>query len=349
MKILQIAPLWIPIPPITYGGTELIISWLTEELVKRGHDVTLLASGDSKTSAKLIPIWPKSLWRANLSTPHAALALIYEKLAQIQENFDIIHDHCEFYTAPFFPFLRRPLVSTIHHPMYEELIILFKKFPRIHYVAVSKNQRKSAPGVNFVKTIYHGLPITQYPFNHKPQDYLLWLSKISPGKGPAEAIEVARRVKEKLIVSGNILKEYGDYFEYRLRPLIDGKQIQFVGTSDFEKKIELFKNAKAFLYPVRRPEPFGLVVIEAMATGTPVIAYKAGAMSELIKDGKTGFLVNNQEEMIDALKKIDTIDRIDCRRHVARKFSLKKMVNKYEALYNTIVKDFKKKNNEKKA
>ncbi len=348
MKILQIAPLWIPIPPITYGGTELVISWLTEELIKRGHDVTLLASGDSKTSAKLIPIWPKSLWRANLSAPHAVFALIYEKLAQIQEDFDIIHDHCEFYTAPFVPFLKRPLVSTIHHPMYEELIILFKKFPKINFVAVSKDQRKSAPGVNFVKTIYHGLPISQYPFNPQPKDYLLWLSKIFPEKGPAEAIEVAKQAKEKLIVSGNILKEYGDYFEYRLQPLIDGEQIQFVGASDFEKKIDLFRNATAFLYPVRRPEPFGLVVIEAMACGTPVIAYKTGAMLELIKDGKTGFLVNTQEEMVKALKKVDQIDRIACRRHVARKFSLKKMVNKYEALYYTIVKNFKK-NYEKKA
>lgn len=342
MRILQIAPLWIPVPPITYGGTELVISWLTEELVKRGHDVTLLASGDSKTSAKLIPIWPSSLWRAHLSTPHTVFALIYEKLAQIQEEFDIIHDHCEFYTAPFVPFFKRPVVSTIHHPMYEELIILFKKFSQINYVAVSKDQKKSAPGVNFVKTIYHGLPITQYPFNPQPQDYLLWLSKISPGKGPAEAIEVAKRAKEKLIVSGNILKEYGDYFEYRLQPLIDGRRIQFVGASDFEKKIDLLKNAKAFLYPVRRPEPFGLVVAEAMACGTPVVAYKEGAMPELIKDGKTGFLVNNQEEMTEALKEIDKIERIDCRRHVARKFSLKKMVNKYEALYNTIIKNSKK-------
>lgn len=343
MKILQIAPLWIPVPPITYGGTELVISWLTEELVKRGHEVTLLASGDSKTSANLLPIWPKSLWRTKLSAPHAVFALIYEKLSQIQEEFDIIHDHCEFYTAPFAPFLKRPLVSTIHHPMYEELIILFKKFPQINYVAVSKNQKRSAPGVNFVKTIYHGLPIEKYPFNPNPKDYLLWLSKISPEKGPAEAIEVAKKSGQKLIISGNILAEFGDYFDYRLKPLIDGEKIQFVGAANFEKKIELFQNAKAFLYPVKRPEPFGLVVIEAMACGTPVIAYKEGALPELIKDGKTGFLVSNQEEMIEALKKIDEINRLDCKRHVSRKFSLRKMVNKYEALYYKILKNEKKK------
>jgi len=343
MRILQIAPLWIPVPPVTYGGTELIIHWLTEELVKRGHEVTLLASGDSKTSATLIPVWPKSLWRAHLSIPHAVFSLLYEKLTQIQDGFDIIHDHCEFYTAPFSSFLKKPLVSTIHHPMYKELIILFKKFPKINYISISKNQGKSAPGVNFVKNIYHGLPIDRYPFNPHPQDYLLWLSKISPEKGPAEAIEVAKKSGERLIISGNILREYRDYFEYRLQPLIDGKQIQFVGAADFEKKIELFRNAKAFIYPARRPEPFGLVVVEAMACGTPVIAYKAGAMPELIKDGKTGFLAENQDEMVTALKKIDQINRIDCRRHVVRKFDLQKMVNKYEALYYKILKNTKKK------
>ena len=342
MKILQIAPLWIPVPPVTYGGTELVVSWLTEELVKRGHEVTLLASGDSKTSAKLIPIWPRSLWRARLNAPHAVFSLLYEKLARIHGEFDIIHDHCEFYTAPFVPFLKKPIISTIHHPMYEELIILFKKFPKINYVAISKAQRKSAPGINLVTTIYHGVPIKQYPFNSKPQDYLLWLSKITPEKGLAEAIGTAKKSGERLIISGNILKEYKDYFEYRLQPLIDGKQIQFVGASDFEKKIELFKNAKALLYPVQRPEPFGLVVIEAMACGTPVIAYKEGSMPELINEGKTGFLVKNQEEMIEALRKINKIRRIDCRRQVVKKFALEKMVNKYESLYNKILKNEKK-------
>ncbi|KPJ57365.1 hypothetical protein AMJ49_02125 [Parcubacteria bacterium DG_74_2] len=343
MRIAQIAPLWIPVPPYTYGGTELVVSFLTEELVKRGHKVTLFASGDSKTSARLVPIWPKSLWRAHLRAPHAAFALLYHKVLEMQEEFDIIHDHCEFYTVPFSKFLKPPIVSTTHHPMYEEIIILFKKYPNINYVAISKDQRKSAPGINFSKTIYHGLPLDKYPFNPSSNGYLLWLSKISPEKGAAEAIEVAKLAEEKLIVSGNILKEYEDYFNFRLKPMIDGKQIQFVGASDFEKKVELFKNAKAVLYPIRRREPFGLVVIEAMACGTPVIAYKEGAVPELIKDGVNGFLVNKKEEMIQAIKKIDQIKRTNCRRYAAKKFDLEKMVNKYEALYNKILKERKKK------
>jgi len=342
MRIAQIAPLWIPVPPITYGGTELIISWLSDELVRRGHEVTLFATGDSKVSARLVPVWPRSLWRAHLTSPHTVFSLMYEKLLEMQDEFDIIHDHCEWYTAPFSKFLKPPILTTLHHPLNEETIILYKKFPNIYYVAISKNQKKSGPGINITKTIYHGLPTEKYHFNSNPQDYLLWLSKIIPQKGLTDAIEVAKKRGEKLIISGIIPKEQQDYFEYRLKPLIDGKQIQFVGASNFEKKIELFKNAKAFLYPVRRPEPFGLVVIEAMTCGTPVIAYREGSMPELIKDGKTGFLVNNQEEMIKALNKVNQIKRNDCHHHIRRKFNLQKMVNKYEALYNKILKNEKK-------
>ena len=345
MRIAQVAPLWIPTPPYTYGGTELLVSWLTEELVKRGHEVTLFATGDSKTSARLVSVWSKSLWRARLATPHAVYSLMYKKVLEMQNEFDIIHDHCEFYTAHLSPFLKPPMVSTIHHPIYDEMIVLFKKFPEINYVTISKNQKKTAPGINSVKTIYHGLPSEKYVFNPQPKDYILWLSKIIPQKGLADAIEVAKKAGEKLIISGVIPKDSQDYFEYRIAPLIDGKQIQFVGAADFEKKIELFRNAKAFIFPVRRPEPFGLVVIEAMACGTPVITYMEGSMPEIVKDGKTGFLVNSQEEMVEALKKINQIDRLACRRYTTRKFSLKKMVNKYEALYNTILKHEKKNKN----
>ena len=342
MKIAQIAPLWIPIPPLTYGGTEYVISLLTEELVKRGHDVTLFATGDSKTSANLVPVWPKSLWRAKLATPHAAFSLLYHEILSRQNEFDIIHDHCEFYTAPFSKFLKPPIISTVHHPMYEEMIILFKKFPNINYVAISKNQKRTASGVNFTKIIYNGIPLERYIFQEKPKNYLLWISKITREKGISQAIEVAKKTGEKLIIAGIIPKEQQDYFEYRVQPMIDGKQIQFVGAANFEKKVELFRNAKALLYPIQRSEPFGLVVVESMACGTPVIAFKKGSMPELIRDGKTGFLVNTQTDMIAALKKINQIERIDCRRHVGRKFGLKKMVNKYEALYNTILKEKKK-------
>lgn len=342
MRIAQIAPLWIPIPPYTYGGTELVISWLCEELRRRGHQVTLFTTSDSKTSANLVPIWPKSLWRAKLRSPHAVFSLLYEKLISLQDQFDIIHDHCEFYTTPYSRFLKPPIVTTLHHPLTEETIILYKKFPNINYVAISKSQKRSAPGINIVKTIYHGLPIEKYPFNPNPQDYLLWLSRIGPDKGTAKAIDIAKLSGEKLIISGNILPQYADYFEFRIKPLINGKQIQFVGASDFQKKIELLKNAKAFLFPVKRPEPFGLVVIEAMACGVPVIAFKEGSLPELIENEKTGFLVESIEEACQALKKIDKISREYCREYVKKNFNLKRMVNRYEKLYKKILKNAKK-------
>ncbi len=337
MRIAQLAPLWIPVPPYTYGGTELVISWLCDELVRRGHEVTLFATGDSKTKAKLVSIWPTSLWRANLKSPHAVFSLMYLKLIEMQDQFDIIHDHCEFYTCPYSKFLKPPIVTTLHHPLTEETITLYKKFPNINFVAISNHQRKHGPGINIVKRIYHGLPLEKYPFNDRPKDYLLWLSRIGPDKGIAEAIDIAKLSGEKLIISGNILPQYADYFEFRIKPLIDGKKIQFVGASDFPKKIELFRNAKAFLFPVKRPEPFGLVVIEAMACGTPVIAFRQGSMPELIQDGKTGFLVSSVEEACQAVKKIEKIKRIDCRKWIEENFNLRRMVNRYEKLYKKIL------------
>lgn len=338
MRIAQIAPLWIPIPPYTYGGTELVVSWLCDELVRRGHQVTLFATSDSKTSANLVPIWPQSLWRAKLRSPHAVFSLLYEKLISLQDQFDIIHDHCEFYTAPYSKFLKPPVVTTLHHPLTEEITILYKRFSNINYVAISKNQKRSGPGINIVRTIYHGLPAEKYPFNPNHQNYLLWLSRIGPDKGIAEAIDIAKLNGEKLIISGNILPQYADYFEFRIKPLINGKQIQFVGASDFSKKIELLKNAKGFLFPIKRPEPFGLVVIEAMACGVPVIAYKEGSLPELIENGKNGFLVSSIEEACQALKKINQISREECREYVKKNFNLKRMVNRYEKLYKKILK-----------
>ena len=338
MRIAQLAPLWIPVPPYTYGGTELVISWLCDELVRRGHEVTLFATGDSKTKAKLVSVWPTSLWRANLKSPHAVFSLMYLKLIEMQDQFDIIHDHCEFYTCPYSKFLKPPIVTTLHHPLTEETITLYKKFSNINFVAISNHQRKHGPGINILKRIYHGLPLEKYPFNDRPKDYLLWLSRIGPDKGIAEAIDIAKLSGEKLIISGNILPQYADYFEFRIKPLIDGKKIQFVGASDFPKKIELFRNAKAFLFPVKRPEPFGLVVIEAMACGTPVIAFRQGSMPELIQDGKTGFLVNSVEEACQVIKKVEKIKRIDCRKWIEENFNLRRMVNRYEKLYKKILK-----------
>lgn len=339
MKIAQVAPIWLSVPPRTYGGTELVISWLCDELVRRGHDVTLFATANSKTKAKLIPVWPTGLWEKKVKRPYAVFSLLYEKLISLHDQFDIIHDHCEYHTVTYSKFLKPSIISTLHNPLSEETIILYKKFPNINFVAISKNQRKLAPGINIIKTIYHGLPIEKYEFNLKPKNYLLWLSIIMPEKGIAEAIDIAKLSNENLIISGNIPPESRDYFDFRIKPLIDGKKIQFVGASDFAKKVELLKNAKALIFPVKRPEPFGLVVIEAMACGTPVIAFKEGSLPELIEEGKTGFLVSSIEEACQSLKKIDKISREYCREYVQKNFGLKRMVNRYEKLYKKIIKN----------
>lgn len=339
MRIAQVTPLWLEVPPRTYGGTEYIISLLTEELIRKGHEVTLFATSDSQTKAKLVPVWPKGLFRdTNVADASAVCGLLYKELLDRQGDFDIIHDHGQSYGVPFSKFLKPPIVNTIHNIFTEEEIILYKKFPNINYVAISSNHKKSGHGVNIAKTIYHGIPIEKYKFNLKPKDYLLWLSNIAPDKGLAEAIEIAKMAGEKLIISGTIFPKNADYFEYRIKPLIDGKQVKFIGASNLKKKNELFKDAKAFLFPIfKRREPFGLVVIEAMACGTPVIAAASGAMPELIENRKTGFLVKNKEEALSALKRINSISREYCRQYIENNFSLRRMVNRYERLYKKIL------------
>ena len=339
MRIAQVAPLWLEVPPHTYGGTEYVVSLLCEELVKRGHEVTLFATADSKTKARHIPIWPRGLFfDTNVWYTPAVFGLLYKNLLERQDEFDVIHDHCEYYTTPFSPFLEPPIITTLHNPLKEENAILYKKFPNVNYIAVSHDQRKSGPGVHIVDTVYHGIPVDKYTFSNTPKDYLLWLSNIQPDKGLGNAIEIAKMAGENLVIAGPIFPRNADYFEHRIKPLIDGEQIQFVGVADFKKKVRLLKGAKAFLFPIfDRQEPFGLVVIEAMACGTPVIAANTGAMPELIDDGVTGFLVESKEEAVQAIGKLETISRKRCRSHVEEKFSLSQMVDRYEELYKEVL------------
>lgn len=339
MRIAQVAPPWLEVPPHAYGGTEYVISNLTEELVRRGHDVTLFATANSKTSAKLVPIWPKGLFRdTTIKDPFAVFGILYKELFARQGEFDIIHDHCDCYLAPVTDFLNPPVVSTIHGMLSEEKIILYKRYPKVNYIAISHSQKTLGPGVNIVKTIHHGIEVGRYKFNAKPDDYILWISNIAPDKGLVQAIETINRTDERLMVAGPIFPANAEYFEHRIKPLIDGKKIQFVGEADFEKKTDLFGRAKAFLFPIfSRQEPFGLVVIESMACGTPVICPGTGSMPELIESGKNGFLANSIEEAVEAIKNIDSISREDCRKDVMKRFSLNRMVNNYERLYNKIL------------
>lgn len=337
MRIAQIAPLWTPTPPRTYGGTEFIVHHLTEELIRRGHKVTLFASGDSKTTGKLIASWPQALWRAKLNSPHAVYSLHFRKVLAMQENFDVIHDHTDFYLSAYTPFIKKPVITTIHRPITEEVEILLRYFPRVRYVAISQDQSNSAPLIHFAQTIYNGIPLEEYPFQETPGDYVVWLSKIETQKGILEAIEAAKRAKEKLVICGNVIPEKWRFFKFEVAPLIDGKRIVYVGEVDFAKKVRILSKAKALLYPVQRREPFGLAMIEAMACGTPVIAFPNGAVPEIVQHGKTGFLVKSIPEMAAAVHKIERINRADCRKYIEEHFSLARMVDAYEKLYNEAV------------
>lgn len=340
MKIAQFAPVWVPVPPRSYGGTEFVVSELTEGLIARGHEVTLFATGDSATKGALVSPWPASLWRAKLGSPHAVWSLHYSNLLDRAEEFDIIHDHCTFYTAPFTRFIGTPVVSTLHRPLSPETHKVFERYPEIYYVPISRDQKNSATFLKNTPYIYNGIPADRFPFNPNPKDYVLWLSKVIPSKGVLQAIEAAKLAREKLIIAGNIVGEENErYFKYEVQPLIDGDQVQYVGEADFETKSKLFKNAKALLCPFNRREPFGLVMTEAMACGTPVIGFRVGSIPEIIEHGVTGYVVDDVEQMADAIRKIGDIDRKKCRERAETKFSTTRMVDEYEALYKKILDD----------
>ena len=352
MKIAQIAPFEESVPPKKYGGTERIIFHLAEELTKKGHNVTLFATGNSKTSAKLLPIFPKSLrltkvgqnFKAREAYKLIGLAKVIEIL--LKENFDIIHNHIGWRFLPFIKILKTKVVTTLHGPLdidYQRFI--YQKFPNSHYISISKNQREPLPKLNFTGNIYNGIDVKSFPLKEKTGNYLAFLGRMSPEKGPLEAIKIAKKAKLKLIMAAKIDIVDKEYFSKKIKPLIDNRMIKFIGEIEHKKKVQLLQNAKALLAPINWREPFGLFLIESMACGTPVIAFNKGSIPEIISDGKTGFVVKNVDEAVKSLKEIDQIDRRDCRKWVEDNFSVGKMVNKYEALYNKVIKE--QKNNKK--
>lgn len=346
LKIALLAPFEERVPPKKYGGIELVIYSLAEELIKRNHQVTLFATGDSQTSADLFPVLPKSLRATKIGSDSKAreaskiLGVAKTIVALRNKKFDIIHNH-NWYIVPFISLLKSPVVTTIHYPLdinYQRII--YREFPGLSYISVSKNQRKPIPNLNFVGNVYNGVDINIFPFNEKPKDYLAFLGRMSPAKGPVEAIKIAKKTKIKLIMAAKVDLADEKYFSNHVKPLIDGKQIKFVGEINHEKKTKLLKNALALLSPIQWREPFGFFFIEAMACGTPVIAFNHGSVPEIIKHGKTGFIVKNIGEAVGAIKKINQIDRKECRKHVEKNFTVEKMIDKHEKLYYKLIKKF---------
>ena len=349
MKIAQIAPLWENIPPEGYGGTERIVHSLTEGLVEAGHEVTLFACGTSKTSAKLVSVYPRPLFRDGVAWTNIMYPLLNITEAFDQEReFDIIHVHLnkssDYISLPLSRPIKEKVVFTLHFPYpttqgRQDRAAVLQKYKDLNFISISNAQRKGGENLNWVETVYNGIRLEDYSFNPHSKDYFLWLGKLNPDKGTKEAIQAARRADVKLMVAGKIDKLEGPdlkYYEEEVKPLIDGKQIIFVEELNREAKNKVYGEARALLNPILWNEPFGLVMAEALATGTPVVAFRNGAAPEIVEDGKTGYIVDDVDGMVERIREIDKIDRSLCRQHLEEKFTDDKMIERYIEVYKKI-------------
>lgn len=340
MRIAQVAPLWEQVPPPAYGGTELVVSLLTEELVRRGHDVTLFASGDSVSLAKLESVYPRALrLDSTVKEPNIYEALQLTRLYERAHEFDIIHSHMGYHALPYANLVKTPTVHTLHGIFTSDNENLFRHACRQPFVSISNAQRENRLGLNYVATVYNGINPTIFEFSAQPDTppYLAFLGRISPEKGVHLAIEIALRSGWHLKMAGKVDVVDVEYYEQNVKPFIDGKQIEFLGELNHSEKNTLMKGAVATLFPITWREPFGLVMIESMISGTPVIAMNLGSTSEVIAHGKTGFLCQSVDECIAAIEKAVQLDRYACREHVLNNFTVKQMVDGYEAVYRRFV------------
>lgn len=339
MRIAQVAPLFESVPPQGYGGTERVVSVLTEELVRLGHQVTLFASGDSRTRARLCAPCPRSL-RLDRSCvdPMAYHALMYERVFQAAGDFDLIHFHTDYQHYALSRRYDTPVLHT-HHGRLDmpELIPLFQEFREIPVVSISNAQRGPVPWLNWQATIYHGFPKNTHPYNATPSDYLVFLGRISPEKGLDEAVRIAVQVGMRLKVAAKIDPRDQQYYEQVAKPLMAHPLVEFIGEVGGQDKDRLLGDARALLFPINWPEPFGLVMIEALACGTPVIAYRRGSVPEVIEHGVTGFVVTTADEAAAAVGKLDTISRATCRQAFETRFSTARMADDYVSVYQRLV------------
>ncbi len=339
MRIAQVAPLYESVPPRLYGGTERVVSWLTEKLVSLGHDVTLFASGDSVTNARLVPACKKALrLDPECIDPLAHHTLMVERVFSQAEEFDLIHFHIDYLHFPLSRRVQVPCITTLHGRQdLPDLIPLYKEFAEVPLVSISDAQRQPLPWVNWVRTVYHGLPASSLSLNEGGEGYLAFLGRVSPEKGLDRAIEIAIRSGMKLKVAAKIDRVDRDYFAREIRPLLDHPLIEFIDEITASEKQDFLGNAAALLFPIEWPEPFGLVMIEALACGTPVIAHPFGSVPEIIPDGVGGFLVRDIDEAVEAVKRLGEIDRRECRRHFELNFTDERMARDYVRLYNQLI------------
>jgi glycosyltransferase involved in cell wall biosynthesis len=340
MKIAQISPLMESCPPRLYGGTERIVSYLTEELVRRGHDVTLFASGDSQTSARLEPGCEVALRldpRVKDSVPYHIVML--DKVRRMADRFDVLHFHVDVLHYPVIRDFADRTVTTLHGRLdLEELHPVYSTFAGVPLVSISNDQRKPMPRSNWAGTVHHGLPRGLLPFNPAPQGgYLAFLGRISPEKRPDRAIEIAKRAGAKLKIAAKIDRVDEAYWNEVIKPMIAAApNVEFVGEINEREKAEFLGNAAALLFPIDWPEPFGLVMIEAIACGTPVIAFRRGSAAEVIDDGVTGFLVDDISAAVAAAGRVGALDRAKARAVFERRFAIERVASDYLRIYRNL-------------
>ena len=337
MKIAQLSPLWESVPPQLYGGTERIVSYVTEELVRQGHEVTLFASGDSKTAAQLQAACPRALrlHDTGLINRDAPLVLMQEQaLGAASGQFDVIHSHLDFLSFPLSRRAHAPVVTTLHGRLdLPELQPIFDEYSEMPVVSISNAQRKPLPQANWAGTVYHGIPKTLYSMHERSGSYLAFLGRISPEKCPDHAIEVAKRIGMPLRIAAKVDPADHAYFKQKIEHLLDHPLIEYVGEINDAEKNDFLGEAAALLCPYDWPEPFGLVLIEAMACGTPVLAYRQGSIPEIIDHGVTGYICDNVGEMAQAVAGLSLIDRSRCREIFEKRFTVERMVQDYLAIY----------------
>jgi glycosyltransferase involved in cell wall biosynthesis len=340
MKIAQIAPLIESVPPRLYGGTERIVSYLTEELVALGHDVTLFASGDSITLANLVPCVPRALrLDANVRDPIPYYMLMLDRVRQQADDFDILHFHIDQFQFPLFRPIASRTVTTLHGRQdLPDLLPLYVGFADMPLVSISNAQRLPVPNANFAATIYHGLPANLHRPNLELRGgYLAFLGRISPEKRPDRAIAIARASGIPLKIAAKVDRADDVYFRTQIEPLLEGAGVEFIGEINDRQKTQFLGEAQALLFPVDWPEPFGLSMIEAMACGTPVLAFRCGSVPEIIEDGVTGAIVDTMEQALTALPRVIALDRKKVRQRFEQRFTGARMAKDYVAVYRSLL------------
>jgi glycosyltransferase involved in cell wall biosynthesis len=339
MKIAQVAPLAEAVPPKLYGGTERVVAYLTDALVELGHDVTLFASGDSATKATLSPVWPRALRLDPEVRDHfAPMFMQLETVARRAHEFDVIHSHLDYFGYPLLRRLGTPSVTTLHGRLdLHELPALYRLYGDIPVVSISDSQRVPLPEANFVATVLHGLPQNLLSKGEGRGGYLAFLGRVSPEKAPDAAIRIAARAGIPLKIAAKVDRVDREYFKTTVEPLLGQADVEFIGEIREDQKQEFLGNAAGLLFPIAWREPFGLVMIEAMACGTPVIAFENGSVPEVLEDAVTGFIVHSEDQAVEAVRRIGTLDRARIRGEFERRFTARRMAQNYLKLYERLV------------